>query len=267
MGKRTSYEPGTFSWVDLGTSEPEEAKAFYTALFGWEPEDMPVPDSPPYSMCRLRGEAVAAIYSQPGEQREAGIPPNWFSYVTVTSADDTAARTKEAGGAVHADPFDVMDAGRMAVIADPTGAMFGVWEPRESIGATLVNDPGCLTWNELATNDVTAAGAFYDELFGWKTEPMDTGDAPPYWMIQHDGAAQGRNGGIRELAPEQVEGGVPPHWLPYFTVESVDRAKDTVTGGGGSVLFGPMDLPAGRIAVAHDPQGAFFGLFEGEVDD
>jgi len=267
MGKRTSYEPGTFSWIDLGTTDPEAAKTFYTALFGWEPEDMPVPDSPPYTMMRIGGENVAAIYSQPQQQRDAGVPPSWLSYVTVASADDAAAAAREAGGGVHAGPFDVMDAGRMAVIADPTGAMLGVWEPRESIGATLVNDPGCLTWNELATNDVAAATDFYEKLFGWKLEPVDTGGGPAYWMIGHDGAARGRNGGVRELAPEQLEGGVPPHWMPYFTVDSVDDATAAITDGGGSVAFGPLDLPAGRIAVGQDPQGAFFGLFEGEVDD
>jgi len=267
MGKRTSYGPGTFSWVDLGTTDPDAAKAFYSVLFGWEVEDMPVPDSPPYGICRLHGEQVAAIYGQPEPQRSAGVPPNWFSYVTVASADDAATAAKEAGGLVHAEPFDVMDSGRMAVIADPAGAMFGIWEPRGSIGATIVNEPGCFTWNELATDDMAKAGAFYEQLFGWTTEPMDTGDGPPYWMITHDGAAQGRNGGIRELAPEQAEAGVPPHWMPYFVADSVDHAVARASDVGGTTVFGPLDLPSGRIAVAHDPQGAFFGLFEGETDD
>ena len=268
MGKRTEYEPGTFSWIDLGTTDPKDAKRFYTELFGWEADDRPVPDSPPYSMMLLGGDEVAAIYSQPEPQRDAGVPPNWFSYVTVESAEDAAAAAKEAGGSVHAEPFDVMEAGRMAVIADPTGAMFGVWEPRESIGATRVNDPGCLTTNELSTNDVAAATEFYERLFGWSIDPIDTGGAPPYWGIGHDGAANGRNGGVRELAPEQAEAGTPPHWMPYFAVTSVDATAETASGSGGGVAFGPIEIPTGaRIAVLHDPQGAFFGLFEGEVDD
>ncbi len=156
----------------------------------------------------------------------------------------------------------------MAVIGDPTGAMFGVWEPRESIGATLVNDPGCLTYNELSTTDVAAATRFYEQLFGWKIEPIDTGGAPPYWIIGHDGAAGGLNGGMRELAPEQLEAGTPSHWMPYFTVGSADDAIATATGAGAHLAFGPIDIPNdARIALLTDPQGAFFVIFAVEVDD
>jgi uncharacterized protein len=270
MGKRTSYEPGTFSWVELSTTDTEGAKRFYGDLFGWEADDLPIPEDAGggvYTMLELNGERVAALYEQMKDQREAGVPPNWLSYVTVADADAAAARAKEVGGAVHAGPFDVMTAGRMAVIADPTGAMFGVWEPRDSIGATLVNDPGSLTMNELSTNDVPRATEFYEGLFGWTIEALDTQGGPPYWSIRHEGAAGGLNGGMRELAPEQREAGVPPHWMPYFTATSVDGALSTAKDSGGSLVFGPIDIPAGRFAVLHDPQGAFFAVFEGEVDD
>jgi uncharacterized protein len=266
MGKRMSYEPGTFCWVELSTSDPDAAKAFYGGLFGWEADDRPIPDGGVYSMMQLGGEAVAGIQRKP-EQQES-LPPYWFNYISVASADDAAAAAKEAGGSVHMDPFDVMEAGRMTVIMDPAGAAFGVWQPGDSVGAMLVNDPGSLTWNELATNDVAAATGFYETVFGWTFEPIDTGGGPPYWAIQHQGGASGRNGGMRELAPEQVEMGIPPHWMPYFTVSSSDEAVAATGEGGGAVLFGPVDLPTGaRIAVAADPQGAAFGIFEGEVDD
>jgi uncharacterized protein len=268
MGKRTSYPPGTFSHVELSTTDPEGAKTFYAQLFGWDADDRPIPEDAGggvYTMLKLGDEEVAALYEQRPDQREAGVPPNWFSYVTVADADAAAERAKELGGAVHAGPFDVMTAGRMAVVADPAGGMFGVWQAGDSIGATQVNDPGCLTMNELSTNDVAGASAFYEGLFGWKVEELDTGDAPPYWAIHHDGAARNLNGGMRELAPEQQ--GIPPHWMPYFTVASVDDAIETASAGGGSVVAGPIEIPAGRIAVVHDPQGAFFGIFEGEVDD
>ena len=268
MGKRTSYEPGTFSWVELSTTDPDGAKAFYGKLFGWEAEDSPIPEEAGggvYTMCKLDGEDVAALQRQRPDQTAAGIPPNWFSYVTVADADATAERVKELGGAVHAGPFDVMDTGRMAVIADPTGAMFGAWQAGSSIGATRVNDPGCLTMNELSTNDVPRASEFYEGLFGWEIAALDTQGGPPYWSVRHDGAARGLNGGMRELAPEQA--GVPPHWMPYFTVASADDAIATAKGSGGSLAFGPLDIPAGRIAVLHDPQGAFFAIFEGDVDD
>jgi hypothetical protein len=270
MGKRTSYEPGTFSWIELSTTDPAGAKGFYGELFGWAAEDNPIPEEAGggvYTMLKLNGESVAALYEQMKDQREAGIPPNWFSYVTVADADAAAARAKELGGAIHAGPFDVMTQGRMAVIADPTGAVFGVWQARDSIGATLVNDPGCLTMNELSTSDVPAATAFYEGLFGWRVEALDTGDAPPYWSIQHAGAARGLNGGMRELAPEQADAGVPPHWMPYFTAASLDEAIATTNGGGGTVHVGPIAIPSGWIAVVADPQAAIFGLFEGPVDD
>ena len=265
MGTRTSYEPGTFSWVDVATTDQEGAKQFYTALFGWETEDFPVPGWSTYTMCRVGGENVAAISPQPEAMASQGVPPVWNNYVTVASADETTAKAKELGGQAFMEPFDVMDAGRMAVLADPTGAALMVWEPRENIGAGRVNDPGCLTWNELSTNDTAAAERFYSELFGWRFEPMDTGGGPPYWVIRHDGAAEGRNGGMRELAPQQE--GAPPHWMPYFTTESVEQTIERTKELGGEAHAGPLDLPAGRIAVLTDPQGAFFAVFEGEVDD
>jgi uncharacterized protein len=270
MGKRTSYEPGTFSYVELHTTDTEGAKAFYGGLFGWQGEDVPIPEEAgggTYTLLKLGGETVAALTPQAPQQRDAGVPPNWFSYVTVANADESAAKAAELGGGVHAGPFDVMDAGRMAVIGDPTGAILGVWQAGSSIGATLVNDPGCLTMNELATNDVDRARTFYEGLFGWSFEQLDTGEAPPYWAIHHPGAARGLNGGMRELVPQQTAAGIPPHWMPYFTVESTNATVGATGDAGGGVLAPAFDIPAGRIAVLHDPQGAAFAVFEGEVDD
>jgi uncharacterized protein len=266
MGKRTSYEPGTFSWVELSTTDPDGAKAFYGELFGWKADDQPIPGGGIYSMMRLGGESVAAIQQKPEQQ--AALPPYWFNYITVASADETAATAKEAGGQVHMAPFDVMEAGRMTVIMDPTGAAFGIWEPRDHIGATLVNDHGTLTWNELSTNDVASAIEFYERLFGWNVEPLDTAGGPPYWSIQHEDGAGGRNGGMRELAPEQVEAGIPPHWMPYFDAAPADEAVAKTTELGGAAMFGPVDLPNGqRFAVLRDPQGAIFAIAQGEADD
>jgi hypothetical protein len=268
MGKRTGYEPGTFSWAELSTTDTDGAKSFYGELFGWEAEDGEIPEEAGggvYTMLKLGGEQVAALQEQRADQRDAGIPPNWFSYITVASADDAAAKAKELGGSIHMDAFDVLTAGRMAVLGDPTGAVFGVWQAGETIGATLVNDPGCLTSNELSTNDVERAARFYSDLFGWRISEADTQGGPRYWLIDHDGAAKGRNGGMRELSPEQQ--GVPPHWMPYFTVADADAAAATTKARGGEVHAGPFAIPAGRIAVISDPQGAFFGIFEGPVDD
>lgn len=266
MGTRDSYEPGTFSWVDLATSDPQGAKAFYGGLFGWEYEDAEVPDGGTYTMCRLAGADVAGIGPLPQEQASMGIPPHWNSYVTVTDADASAARARELGGAVLAGPFDVLEAGRMAVLADPTNAPISIWQPAGHIGAGRVNEPGALTWNELSTSDVRAAARFYEELFGWRVEELDTGGGPRYWSIRHDGAAAERNGGMRELAPEQLEAGIPPHWMPYFVADSAAAAGARAQELGGGLAFGPMTIPTGTFAVLHDPQRAFFAVFEGQTD-
>jgi uncharacterized protein len=267
MGTRTSYEPGVFSWVDLATTDVDGAKAFYGGLFGWSYDDQPIPEGGSYAMCRLDGSDVAGLGSMPAAQREMDIPPHWNNYVTVASADEAARRAEELGGQVLAPAFDVMDVGRMAVIADPTGAPLSVWQPRTHPGAGLVNEPGAFTWNELSTHDVDAAKSFLEPLFGWRVEEIDTQGGPRYWTIGHDSAAAGRNGGVRELAPEQREAGVPPHWMPYFVVESADDASRHAGELGGSTPFGPIDLPMGaRIAVLTDPQGAWFAIFEGETD-
>src|ERR1700680_1057572 len=146
MGGRTKYTPGTFCWTDLTTPAPDAAKSFYSALFGWEVVDMPAGEGIVYSMTRIDGKGVAAISAQPEQQREAGAPPAWNSYVSVESADSALERAKELGGTVHAPAFDVLDAGRMGVVQDPQGAYFLMWEPKQQFGASLVNPPGALSW-------------------------------------------------------------------------------------------------------------------------
>jgi predicted enzyme related to lactoylglutathione lyase len=255
VGERTEHAPGTFSWVELLTSDEAGAKAFYGALFGWEWDDLPLPEGGTYTLVKKGGKAVAGLH-QPSPEN-AG-PPAWLSYVTVESADDAAARAGELGATVLAGPFDVMDAGRMAVLQDPRGAVFAVWEPRASIGAELVNDPGSLTMNQLDTDDVDAASSFYHGLFGWRTESV--AEEPPYWGIYN---GERLNGGLMRLPPDA---GAPPHWLAYFTTADIDDGAARIPELGGQVLVPVMPVPSGRILVATDPQGAAFALFEGEVD-
>lgn len=258
MGTRTEYEPGTFSWVELSTPEADDAKRFYRELFGWQTEAAS-------ATATQDGAAVAAISEQPERQRSAGVPPHWLSYVTVASADEVAARVDGLGGSLHAGPFEVADTARVAIVTDPTGAILGLWEARNAIGAERVNDPGCLTSNELATDDVDAASSFYEGLFGWSIEQVGGGDGPKYWLIHHGGAAEGRNGGMRQLSPG--EAGVPPNWAPYFAVTSIDDALARAGELGGTTLVGATQIPAGRFAALLDPQGAAFSIFEGPVDD
>lgn len=260
MAERTQYTPGTFSWADLSTTDQDGAKSFYAALFGWDYTDNPVGEDSVYSMATVGGKSVAAISGQPPQQREAGVPPMWNSYITVASADDAAAKAGELGASVHAPPFDVMDVGRMAVIQDPQGAFFMVWEPKAHIGSERVNGPGLLTWNELASPDIDASQAFYGGLFGWEFDEADMG-GQRYVFIGVGG--QG-NGGIQGTVPPNA----PPHWLVYFGTDDLDASLAKAAELGGTAVTGPMDIGDGnRIGVVQDPQGAYFALYAGRFDD
>ncbi|MGZ4202783.1 MAG: VOC family protein [Thermoleophilaceae bacterium] len=258
MGERSSYTPGTFCWVDLSTTDQDAAKSFYSGLFGWEANDVPVGDEATYSMMHSRGKIVGAIAGQPPAQRDAGVPPAWNHYVSVESADAAAERAAELGGNVHAPPFDVMEAGRMAVIQDPQGAFFMVWEPGETFGVELVNEPGALVWNELNTSDTAGAKDFYGQLFGWNIEQFP-GSPQEYLAVK---VGEANNGGIQALQMP----GVPPHWLAYFGVEDIDAGIAKVEELGGKKVVGPIDIQIAKIAVVQDPQGAVFALYAGQVE-
>ena len=251
MGERTSYPPGTFSWAELLTSDADAAKGFYSQLFGWEYEDNPTgPDGPVYSMATRDGKHVAALFGDDSQ------PPHWNCYVTVASAEETAARAAQVGGNVIAEAFDVMEVGRMAVIADPAGGTLCLWEPRAHIGASLVNTPGAMAWNDLNTPDVEGAVDFYGKLFGWTFEEMP--ESGGYRVIRNGDRS---NGGI---FPTE-EG--PPVWVPYFGHDDAERLAGEIGDLGGQLHFGPMQVPAGTFAVLGDPQGAVFAVLTGEYDD
>jgi predicted enzyme related to lactoylglutathione lyase len=259
MAKRTKYAPGTFSWTDLTTTDQDAAKKFYGELFGWQATDQPIGEGAVYSMMSVEGSDVAAISTQPEVQRNAGVPPLWNSYVTVESADAAVEKATELGATVHAPAFDVFDAGRMAVIQDPQGAHIFVWQPNQHIGASLVNAPGALCWNELASPDVEGSSAFYGPLFDWTLKPME-GSEMPYEMIWT--AANAMNGGIRPKMEME-----PSYWLVYFGTADVDASLAKAVELGGSAIVEPMDIPPGRFAVVADPQGAVFALFQGDFDE
>lgn len=251
MGERTAYVPGTFSWVDLATSDVDAARSFYSALFGWTTEDDP--GGTPYTICRLGDDAVCGLSAL------SDGAPRWTSYVSVEDADAAADRAVSLGGSVIVGTSDVEDYGRAAVLADPQRASFAVWQPGSRIGADRVNDVGCLCMNELATSDVTAARSFYEGLFGWTTEAVDTGsDGPEMVSVM--------NAGSLNATISAADDGESPQWRPYFTVESVESTVDTASGLGASIVFGPFPIPDGSIAIALDPQGAVFAMFEGETD-
>jgi uncharacterized protein len=258
MGERSEYAPGTFCWVDLTTTDQEAAKSFYGELFGWSAEDNPVGEGAVYSIMSRDGKSVAAIAPQPEVQRDAGVPPVWNSYVSVEDADAVAELANELGADVHAPPFDVMEAGRMAVIRDPQGAFFMLWQPRDQIGASLVNAPGALVWNELSSPDLDASSEFYSALFGWTVTPFEA-SPEPYLSIRN---GETNNGGIRPLTPP----GGPPNWLVYFGVDDLDTALAKLGGLGGTTIAGPIDIQIARIAVVIDTQGAVFALYDGQLE-
>jgi predicted enzyme related to lactoylglutathione lyase len=250
MAERTSYPPGTFSWAELVTSDADGAKAFYAQVLGWAYDDMPIPDGSVYTMAKRDGKRVAALY-QTDDQ-----PPHWNCYVTVASADETMAKAREHGASVMADPFDVMDVGRMGIFADPAGAPLYVWEPRASIGAELVNTPGALTWNDLLTPDAAAAEEFYGRVFGWTFAEIP--DAGGYRVIRNGDRP---NGGI------MPRGDSPPAWLPYFGHEDVDGARGRLERLGARPLGDVVRMPQGSILPAMDPQGAVFSIWTGDYED
>jgi len=206
-------------------------------------------------MCHRQGDSVAAIFQQDG------FPAHWNNYVSVTSADETAAIAKQLGARIIEEPFDVMEFGRMAVIADPVGAVLCVWEPRAHVGAGRVNDVGCLGWNELQTRDPEAAGEFYSRLVGWETVPIEDDGRVVYMTIKNAGKQDGG------LLPMTEQHDAPSFCIPYFTISSRDAAMEKARSLGGAVLVGPLDLPSGKIAVLSDPQGAAFAVFESETDE
>jgi uncharacterized protein len=257
MGERTSHDPGTISWTDLATTDQDAAKQFYGALFGWDYEDLPVDDETTYSMAQVSGKNAAAISPQQPSESEQGIPPHWNVYVTVEDVDAASEKAGEAGGNVLAGPFDVMDAGRMSVIADPAGAVLCLWQAKANIGAGIVNVPGALAWADNATTDAEAAQGFYGDLFGWSYDEVS--EQPPYWVIKNGDRSQGG----MTVPPE----GVPANWFPYFAVEDVEAAVAKAEEAGGKPFMGPMDVPSGRFALIQDPQGAVFAVLSSDSFD
>jgi uncharacterized protein len=254
MPARTSYAQGTPNWVDLQTADTAAAKAFYGALFGWSFDDMPMPENGVYSMAKIGDSEVAAIAPQTPDMAAAGAGAVWNTYLAVDNADDATARVQAAGGQVAMAPFDIPGgAGRMAFVLDPSGAPVAFWQAGTHIGATLVNEPGTVLWNELVTTDLSAT-AFYQAVLGMTATAMDMGDTK-YTVFQVGDAQVGG-------AAEPPMPGIPNHWHVYFAVGDADASAAKITELGGEILVPPFDIPVGRIAVARDPQGAMFSIIK-----
>ena len=273
MPERSGYIPGVPCWVDTSQPNPEAAVGFYSGLFGWEFEDVMPPGSEgKYFIARLRGGDVAAVGSIP----EAAPPmAMWNTYVWVESADDTASKVREAGGGVLMEPFDVMNAGRMAVLIDSEGAAFCVWQAQEHQGARVVNEPGSLNFNGLGTRDVERAKSFYGSVFGWTTLALDGGaemwTLPGYGdhlerdnpdlrkQMAEAGAPAGFEDVVASINPiPDDQPDTPAHWSVTFAVDDADATAAKATELGGKVIVPPFDAPWVRMTIINDPQGATF---------
>ncbi len=249
MPEMTRFEHGVPSWVDIGMSDPQSGLSFYGTLFGWEGQDMGE-EAGHYTIASKDGKQVAAI----SPAQDPG-PPRWSTYINVDDVDAVAAKVKSAGGTVVVEPMDVMTAGRLAVFQDTTGAFIAAWQPRDHIGAQLVNEPGAFTWSELVTSDLARSKAFYSDVFDW-----GWGGADEYAEAQVAGRTIG---GVMPRPPD-LPPDMPDHWLVYFGATDVDADAKKAESLGATVVVEPTDIPGtGRFAVLLDPQGAAFALFKG----
>jgi hypothetical protein len=260
MPERTEYKHGSFSWVDLGTTDAAAAKKFYGPLFGWTFDDRPAGPGMTYTMCKLGDRDAAALYEMGPDMQ--GVPPHWASYITVNDVDATAKKANANGGKVLKEPFDVMDVGRMAVIQDPTGAVLCLWQGKKHVGAGVFHDPGAITWVELYTTNVDAAGKFYIQTIGWDAEAVDMGPTGTYTLLGLPGEGKsGQIGGMMAMPPNMK--GVPSNWLPYFAVADCDASAKKAVELGGKLAMPPTDIPnIGRFAIVQDPQGAAFAIYK-----
>ena len=249
MYKVTKYPHGTFSWTDNTSTNAEAAKAFYMDLFGWGKVDEPLGGGMFYTMFQHEGEHAAGFAAMMPDMQEQGIPSHWTNYVSVDDVDAMVEPVKANGGTILFEPMDIFDSGRMLQFMDPTGAKLGLWQPKNHIGAGVVNTVGAMCWNELVTNDAAAAKAFYAALLGWEFYGDDH-----YIHISNRGR---NNGGMIEMKD------MPPCWMPYFHVANVDDAMKRVEELGGAVVVGKHEAPdTGWWSIVKDPAGAHFYVMQ-----
>jgi predicted enzyme related to lactoylglutathione lyase len=257
MPRIEKHPPGAFSWIELATTDQNGAKTFYTSLFGWEVIDNPMGPNEVYTMFKLQGAYTGAAYTMPAEQRSQGVPPNWMIYVATASADQSVARAAELGGKIIAPAFDVFDFGRMAVLQDPTGALFSIWEAKQHHGMGIAGEPGTFCWADLSTADVDTAKRFYEGLFGWQIAPGEK-DTSGYLHIKNG------DNFIGGIPPSKFrDPNVPPHWMIYIMVSDCDSTAAKAKELGGAIHMPPSTMEnVGRMSILADPQGAVFALFQ-----
>ena len=251
------HPAGSFCWIELATTDQAAAKNFYGTLFGWTANDSPMGPSEYYTIWRLENRDAAAGYTLRADQLAQHVPPHWGIYIRVDNVDASTAKVSQLSGKVIMGPFDVMDAGRMSVIQDPTGAYFCLWQPKKNEGVGIHSVHGTLCWADLATPDNDRAQQFYSALLGWKFEKGEK-DNSGYLHIKNGETFIGGMPPAKHLPP-----GVPPHWMAYFMVDDVDVTANKAKEMGGKLCLPPMTMEGvGRLSVIGDPQGAMFAIFK-----
>lgn len=253
----SSYPNNMFCWVDLATTDPDGAKEFFNGLFGWEYVDVPTPMGVHYTLCQINGYNVAGLSLLPQEMQDQNIPPVWSSYVKHDDVDEVVAKATAAGGTLAMPVMDVMESGRMAVIQDPVGAMVGVWQPKDHIGAQLVNMPNALVWNELQTRDPDRALSFYKTVFGWGHDRDPNG----YYLFK---LGERMQAGMLQM--DSSWGEIPPNWGVYFMSEDVVATVARARELGGAIHVPPTHTgTVGTFAVIQDPQGGVFTSMQYDI--
>ena len=252
MSESKTTTAATPIWVDISTSDPKAAQAFYGKLFDWETEDLGE-EAGNYGFFKNAGRIAAGV----GPTQMPGQPSAWMVYIGTDDADAVAAKITEVGGKVIAPPMDVFDTGRMAVFQDTTGAFISVWQPGTMPGLGVSDEPNSFDWAELSARGIDAAKDFYGKVFGWgvKETPMGE-DQGMYTEWQLDGKSIAGAMEMSSMVPEQV----PSYWMPYFKVADIDAAHRSAVDLGGASMMQPTPFPGGRFAIVSDPQGAVFGL-------
>ncbi len=252
-----SYDHGTPCWVDLMSPDIESSTAFYSGLFGWDAEDQDDGEGNRiYTMFSLNGQTVAGLGGQPPEM--AGAPAVWSNYVTVDDLEATLAKVEPAGGKIMMPAMQVMDAGSMAFIQDPSGAALALWQADQHIGCQVCNEPNTFTWSELMSRGLDEAQPFYAAVLGWEYEAVEMSNGP-YHVVQG-----GDNDGLAGMMamPEMVAAEVPDHWTAYFNVSDAAATAARALELGGTLVNGPMETPVGQIATIADPQGGMFSIMQ-----
>jgi predicted enzyme related to lactoylglutathione lyase len=251
------HPPGSFCWIELATTDQPAAKTFYSTLFGWTANDFPMGPGDFYTIFKLQGRDAAAGCTMRPEPRKLGVPPHWMLYIETGDVDAAAKKAAELGAQVLAGPFDVMDVGRMAVIMDPTGAVFTAWQAGSHSGIGIAGLPGTFCWADLMTQDPSRAQEFYSRLLGWKFDAGEH-DTSGYLHIQN---GETMIGGMPSVRPETAN--IPPHWMIYFQVADVDATAAKAKEMGAKILMEPTSMEGvGRLAIIDDPQGAGFAIFK-----